>query len=86
MGAISKQFTAATVLLLAQDGELSLDDSVSRFSPELTDAHKVTIRNLLTHTSGYQDDAPLDYIPPSLYRRAAPLDIIHTFTGKPLDF
>lgn len=86
IGSISKQFTAAAVLLLAQDGKLSLDDAVSRFFPELTDAGEITVRNLLTHTSGYQDDAPLDYIPPSLYRAAAPLDIVHTFAGKPLDF
>ena len=52
----SKQFTAATIVLLAQDGKLSLDDDVRRFVPELPryDA-PITIRHLLNHTSGLRD-------------------------------
>src|SRR5208337_460742 len=55
IGSISKQFTAAAVLLLAEKGKLSLDDPVSRFVPDLTRGNEVTIRELLSHTSGYQD-------------------------------
>lgn len=55
-GSISKQFTAAAVLLLAQDGKLSLDDPVRTYIPELPDYHTpVTIRHMLTHTSGLRD-------------------------------
>ena len=64
IGSISKQFTAAAVLLLAEQGELSLDDPVSRFVPNLTRGSEVTIRELLSHTSGYQDYWPQDYVPP----------------------
>ena len=52
-GSVSKQFTAAAVLLLAQDGRLSLDDSARKYLPELPDyAGTITIRHLLNHTSG----------------------------------
>ncbi|HKM47244.1 MAG TPA: serine hydrolase domain-containing protein, partial [Terriglobales bacterium] len=64
IGSISKQFTAAAVLLLAEQGKLSLDDPVSRFVPNLTRGNEVTIHELLSHTSGYQDYWPQDYVPP----------------------
>jgi CubicO group peptidase (beta-lactamase class C family)/lysophospholipase L1-like esterase len=55
-GSISKQFTAAAVLLLARDGKLSLDDPVTKYIPELPDyAAPVTIRQMLHHTSGLRD-------------------------------
>jgi CubicO group peptidase (beta-lactamase class C family) len=55
-GSVSKQFTAAAVLLLARDGKLSLDDPVRRYVPELPDyAAPVTIRQMLQHTSGLRD-------------------------------
>jgi CubicO group peptidase (beta-lactamase class C family) len=56
IGSTSKQFTAASVLLLAQRGKLSLDDDVRKHVPELTAYQKpITIRNLLHHTSGVRD-------------------------------
>lgn len=55
-GSVAKQFTAAAVLLLARDGKLSLDDPVRTYIPELPDYGKpLTIRHLLTHTSGLRD-------------------------------
>ncbi|HEX4960060.1 MAG TPA: serine hydrolase domain-containing protein [Thermoanaerobaculia bacterium] len=56
IGSTSKQFTAASILLLAQDGKLSLDDDVHKFLPELPDyGTPVTLRHLLHHTSGMRD-------------------------------
>jgi len=53
---VSKQFTAAAVLLLARDGKLSLDDAVRRYIPELPpSASAVTIRQMLQHTAGLRD-------------------------------
>lgn len=49
---ISEQFTAAAILLLAQDGKLKLDDPVTKYLPELSIARFVTIRELLDQTSG----------------------------------
>ena len=86
IGSISKQFTAAAMLLLQQQGKLCLEDPVSRFFPELTDAKDVRIINLLTHTSGYQDYAPQDYTIPAWKHPGDPLKIVHAFAGKPLDF
>jgi CubicO group peptidase (beta-lactamase class C family) len=55
-GSVAKQFTAAAVLLLAQDGALTLDDEVQRFIPELPRyGRPLTIRHLLTHTSGLRE-------------------------------
>src|SRR5260370_42434123 len=54
VGSISKQFTAAMVLLLMQDGKLKLDDPVGKYLPGLTRANEVTIRQVLSMTSGYQ--------------------------------
>jgi D-alanyl-D-alanine carboxypeptidase len=49
IGSVSKQFLAAAMMLLVEDGNLSLDDRVGRFLPELTRADDVTIRQLLSH-------------------------------------
>jgi CubicO group peptidase (beta-lactamase class C family) len=55
-GSVSKQFTAAAVALLAQQGKLSLDEEVSKYIPELPDyGTPITIRHMLTHTSGLRD-------------------------------
>ncbi len=86
IGSISKQFTASAVLLLQQDGKLSLDDTVSKFFPELTRANEVTIRELLSHTSGYEDYAPQDYTIPEWTKPTRPIDVVHKWAEKPLDF
>jgi len=86
IGSISKQFTATAILILQQQGKLSLQDPVSKFFPELTRANDVKILNLLTHTSGYQDYAPQDYTIPAWKLPGDPLAVVHEFAGKPLDF
>jgi len=86
IGSISKQFTATAVLLLQQRGKLSLNDPVGKYFPELTRAPEVTILNLLTHTSGYQDYAPQDYTIPAWKLPGDPLKVVHEFAGKTLDF
>ena len=56
IGSTQKQFTATSILLLAQDGRLSLTDDIRKHLPELPDyGHTITIDNLLTHTSGIRD-------------------------------
>jgi CubicO group peptidase (beta-lactamase class C family) len=86
IGSISKQFTAAAVLLLAEQGKLSLDDPVSRFVPNLTRGNEVTIRELLSHTSGYQDYWPQDYVPPFMLQPITADKILDQWARKPLDF
>jgi CubicO group peptidase (beta-lactamase class C family) len=56
VASVSKQFTAMAVVLLELDGKLSLDDDVHKYLPELPDyGSRITIRNLLQHTSGLRD-------------------------------
>lgn len=56
IGSTSKQFTAFAIQLLAEQNKLSLDDDIRKYFPELPDFGKtVTIRHLLTHTSGYRE-------------------------------
>ncbi|MGH9422738.1 MAG: serine hydrolase domain-containing protein, partial [Thermoanaerobaculia bacterium] len=62
IGSISKQFTASAVLLLQQEGKLRLDDPVGKYIPGLSRGNEVTIREILSHTSGYQDFWPQDYV------------------------
>jgi CubicO group peptidase (beta-lactamase class C family) len=63
MGSVSKQFTAASVVLAAEQGFLSLDDNVRKYIPELPDyGHAITLRQMLHHTSGFRDFLTLLYI------------------------
>jgi CubicO group peptidase (beta-lactamase class C family) len=56
MGSVSKQFTAAAVVLAAEQGFLSLDDDVRKYIPELPNYdHVITLRQMLHHTSGFRD-------------------------------
>ena len=86
VGSITKQFTAACVLLLVEDGKMTLEDPVSKWFPELTRAKDVTVRMLLSHTSGYSDYAPQDYTIPAWTKPAEPLKIVRDWATKPLDF
>jgi CubicO group peptidase (beta-lactamase class C family) len=63
-GSLGKQFTAAAIMLLAEDGKLALDDPLIKFFPNGPPSwHAITVRHLLTHTSGIPDytDGQLDY-------------------------
>jgi D-alanyl-D-alanine carboxypeptidase len=86
IGSVSKQFTAAAVLLLQQEGKLSIEDPVGKYFPELTRAKDVKLINLMTMTSGYEDFAPQDYSIPEWYKPRNPADTVHEWAGKPLDF
>ena len=86
IGSISKQFTAAAILMLAEEGKLSLDDPVSKYVPGLTRGSEVTIRELLSHTSGYQDFWPQDYVPPLMLQPIGADGIMDRWARKPLDF
>jgi CubicO group peptidase (beta-lactamase class C family) len=86
IGSVSKQMLAGAVLLLVEEHKLSLDDTVSRYLPNLTRANEVTIRELLTHTSGYQDYYPQDYLAPFMEKPVTADQILDQWARKPLDF
>lgn len=63
IGSTSKQFTAACVVLLAEQGALSLDDSLHSFFPDFPEyAKNITVRQLIHHTSGIRDYLTLSYL------------------------
>ncbi len=86
IGSISKQFTAAAILLLQEQGKLSLDDPVGKYIPGLTRGNEVTIREILSHTSGYQDYWPEDYVMTPMQGPETAQQILDTWAKKPLDF
>jgi len=82
----SKQFTAMAILLLRDEGKLSLDDPVSKYIPGITEGDKITIRELLSHTSGLQDFWPQDYLFSDMTVPTTPQHIVDKWAKKPLDF
>ncbi|HEV2446623.1 MAG TPA: serine hydrolase domain-containing protein, partial [Candidatus Sulfopaludibacter sp.] len=86
VGSISKQFTAAAILLAQEQGRLSLGDKVAKYFPDLTRAGDVTIRQLLSHTAGYEDYAPQDYIIPDWQKPTTSQAILDRWARKPLNF
>ena len=88
IGSLTKQFTAAAILKLAEQGKLGLDDPLSRYVPDFdTGGRVVTIRQLLNHTSGI----PEYTTQPGFFAKMAPLnlsdaELLQFVSGKPLDF
>src|SRR5690606_36453735 len=76
LASVSKQFTAAAILLLAQDGKLSLDDPVRKWLPSLpASADPITLRHLLTHGSGLIDYE--DLMAPDATGQVNDIDVLH---------
>lgn len=82
----SKQFAATSILLLAEEGKLSLDDRVAKFLPNLARAKDITIRQLLSHTAGYRDYYPLDYVAPFMAKDTTADEILAKWATTDLDF
>nr|WP_202624028.1 serine hydrolase domain-containing protein [Steroidobacter agaridevorans] len=75
LASVSKQFTAAAILLLAEDGKLNLDDSLRKWFPSLPDvATEMTIRQVLSHMSGLIDYE--DVIPPDMTQQLHDADVL----------
>jgi D-alanyl-D-alanine carboxypeptidase len=86
IGSISKQFTAAAILMLEEQGKLKLDDPVGKYVPGLMRGDEVTIRQILSHTSGYQDYWPEDYLMKPMEQPTTAQKILEGWAKKPLDF
>jgi D-alanyl-D-alanine carboxypeptidase len=86
VGSISKQFTVAAILLLQEEGRLSLDDKVAKFFPGLTQANQITVRQLLSHIAGYEDFAPQDYLIPEWTHPTTSAAILEKWARKALNF
>ena len=86
IGSVSKEFLAATIMLLAEQGKLTLEDPVAKYFPALTEASQVRIRDLLTHTSGYRDFWPQDYVPAAMLQPITLDKLMRDWGTLPLDF
>ena len=86
IGSITKQFTAACVLLLAEDGKLAVTDKVAKYYPALTRAADITLLDLMNHVSGYPDYYPLDFVDRPMAQASPSDDVIRDFGTRPLDF
>lgn len=86
LASITKQFTAAAILLLVQDGKLDLDDPVRKWLPSLPDATDgITVHNLLSHTSGlidYEDLLHDGMIPPTMTEQLHDADVLRLLEGE----
>lgn len=87
IASITKQITAAAILQLIEQGEIALDDPITKFLPEYpTQGHIVTVRHLLTHTSGVRsypsDDTPLE----PLALEITDEELLEIIQAEPFDF
>ncbi|WP_254602557.1 serine hydrolase domain-containing protein [Sphingomonas bacterium] len=82
----SKQFTAMAMLLLEDEGRLNLDDHVARYLLGISGGDTITVRQLLSHTSGLQDYWPQDYSFKAMATPVTPAQIVDRWARKPLDF
>ena len=86
VGSVTKQFTCACVLLLAEEGKLSIDDKVAKYEPSLTRAGDITLHDLMTHLSGYPDFYPLDFVDRRLTKPILVETMLAEYAGAKLDF
>ncbi len=86
IGSVTKQFTCAAVLLLQQDGKLSIDDRVAKYEHSLTGARDITLLDLGQHVAGWPDYYPLDFVDRRM-AQARPVDeILREYAAQPLEF
>jgi CubicO group peptidase (beta-lactamase class C family) len=87
IGSVTKQFTAAAILLLQEQDKLSLDDELTKFSPEYpTQGHRITIRRLLDHTSGIKVYTEIVEFGRLRTQRLPRDSAVALFSSKPFDF
>jgi CubicO group peptidase (beta-lactamase class C family) len=85
IGSITKQFTAEVVLMLVADGKIDLDAPIARYLPNLpAQWQPITVRHLLTHTSGLPDWESLGLL--DFHREYTPSEFIQLIGNRPLDF
>lgn len=87
IGSVTKQFTAAAILLLQEDGKLSLDDEVTKFLPDYpSQGYRITLRQLLNHTSGVKSYTDLAEFSDFSRLNRSRDELVAMFGGKPFDF
>lgn len=86
MASVSKQFTAACIVMLEQQGKLSLEDKLSKYFPNFPYADRISITDLLNHTSGIKDYLALSLLRGDVYRDYNNDDIYNLISRQEPDF
>ncbi len=87
LGSVTKQFTAAGILMLAQDGKLSLEDPLGKFLPDYpVSGRAVTIEQLLTHTSGIRSYTSIPGWQSRMRQDVTVQELIDLFKNQPMEF
>lgn len=86
IGSITKQFTAAAILRLAEQGKLSIEDPLSRFFPDFPNGDRISLQQLLTHTSGIHSYTDKPGFLATVTQPISPAELITSFRDDPPDF
>lgn len=86
IGSMTKQFTAVAILLLEQQGKLSVTDPVSQYIKDYPNGDKITLHHLLTHTSGIKDFTKMKSISSIAQKEMKPEEMVNFFKNEPVDF
>lgn len=86
IGSMTKQFTAVAILILQEQGKLSVNDEVAKYIPDFPNGNKITLHHLLTHTSGIKDFTKMKSIQQIAQKDLSPKELINFFKNEPIDF
>ncbi len=87
IGSVTKQFTAAAILLLQERGKLTLDDALTKYLPNYpTQGHAITIRRLLDHTSGIKGYTEMPEFTTFMMKHVDRDSLVALFSARPFDF
>ncbi|WP_025144370.1 serine hydrolase domain-containing protein [Pedobacter jeongneungensis] len=86
IGSMTKQFTATAILILEQEGKLKVSDFISKYVPDYPNGNKITIHQLLPHTSGIKDFTKMKSLPDIAQKEMSPKMMVDFFKNEPFDF
>ncbi len=86
IGSMTKQFTAIAILMLEEQGKLSIKDPVSKYVPDFPNGNNITIHHLLTHTSGIKDFTKMKSIKDIAQKEMTPKMMVDFFKDEPVEF
>ncbi|MFT4611629.1 MAG: CubicO group peptidase (beta-lactamase class C family)/uncharacterized protein YneR [Glaciecola sp.] len=87
IGSITKQFTAVAILMLEEQGKLSVDDTITKFIPEYpTQGKTITVHHLLNHTSGIKSYTNMESFMTLARTDMTPIALIDKFKNEPMEF
>jgi len=87
IGSMTKQFTAVSILILLEEGKLSLEDDITKYIPNYpTHNKRITIHHLLTHTSGIKSYTSMRSLREIARKDLEPIELIDFFKNEPMNF